>query len=216
MTMRVLRQKRLACGLAFVVLSLLPTSVEAQFRPPINPLNPLFPPAFPPVLPLPVPVNPNSINGGGGGVTRATSSLANPIDFYQWGQVTGVGPIRGTVRIYNQFGLVEQNQQNQGGLGGFGGLLGGLGGLNNNNQLPGQGATQGDDPPQGVLLHVNYANMFLPNQQQINGGQNQGGFGGFGRGFGGGFGGVPGFGGGYGGIPGGFGKGGFGNGASGI
>jgi hypothetical protein len=130
--------------------------------------------------------------------------LANPINFYQWGQVTGVGPIRGTVRIYNQFGLMEQQNQNQGGGGLYGGLLGGLGGLGNQNQLPGQGATNGDDPPQGVLLHVNYANMFLPNQQQVTG-QNRGGFGGFG----GGFGGAPGFG--YGG-----GKGYFGNGANGL
>jgi hypothetical protein len=195
-----------ACVFALGLLSLLPTRAEAQVNPfnPLTPFNPFFPP---PIIPLPVPVNPNSINGGGGGVTRATSSLANPINFYQWGQVTGVGPIRGTVRIYNQFGLVEQNQQNQGGLGGLGGLYGGLlGGNNNNNQLPGQGATQGDDPPQGVLLHVNYANMFLPNQQQINGGGNaglRGGFGGFGGGFGG-------FGGG------GFGKGYFGNGANGL
>jgi hypothetical protein len=151
-----------------------------------------------------VPVNPNSINGGGGGVSRATSSLANPINFYQWGQVTGVGPIRGTVRIYNQFGLIEQQNQNQGGGGGlYGGLLGGLGGLGNQNQLPGQGATNGDDPPQGVLLHVNYANMFLPNQQQVTG-QNRSTFGGFGGGFG-----APGFG--YGG-----GKGYFGNGANGL
>jgi hypothetical protein len=203
-------QKRLGCGLAFVVLSLLPASAEAQFGNPFNPFNP-FPQQ--PIVPFPVPVNPNAIGNQGGGVQRATSSLANPINFYQWGQVTGVGPIRGTVRIYNQFGLVEQQNQNQGGAGGFGGLLGGLGGLGgNNNQLPGQGATQGDDPPQGVLLHVNYANMFLPNQQQVTG-QNQGGFGGFGRGFGG-VGGVPGFGGGFGGP--GFGKGGFGNGATGI
>jgi hypothetical protein len=85
----------------------------------------------------------------------------------------------------------------------------GLGG--NNNQLPGQGNTDADDGPQGVLLHVNYANMFLPNQQQINGAGGIGGFGRFG-GFGGGFG----FGGFGGGFPGGFGKGAFGNGDSGL
>jgi hypothetical protein len=192
-------------ALAMAMLSLLPGKASAQFNP-FNPLNPFNP--FNPVVPFPVPVNPNAIGNQGGGVTRATSSLANPINFYQYGQITGVGPIRGTVRIYNQFGLVEQQNQNQGG---FGGLFGGLGGIGgNNNQLPGQGATDGDDPPQGVLLHVNYANMFLPNQQQVTG-QNRGGFGGFGGGFGG-FGGVPGFG--FGGP--GFGKGAFGNGATGI
>jgi len=158
----------------------------------------------------------NAAPPAGGGVTRATSSLANPINFYQYGQVTGVGPITGTVRIYNQFGLVGQQDQNQNQFGGGG----------NQNQLPGQGATQGDDPPQGVLLHVNYANMFLPNQQQINGGGNQ--FGGGGRGpYGGYGGGYPGYGGGYGpggfgggfgpGFGGGFGKGGaFGNGGNGL
>lgn len=150
-----------------------------------------------------------------GGVTRATSSLANPINFYQYGQQTGIGPIRGTVRIYNQFGTTGQQQQDP--------LSQALGG-GNNQQLPGQGATQGDDPPQGVLLHVNYANMFLPNQQQMNQGGNQnqfgrggGGFGPFGQGgFGpGGFGGNGGFGpGGFG--MGGFGKGGFGNGGNGL
>jgi hypothetical protein len=199
--------RSICCIVAVAALSLLPTRAEAQFRNPFNPINPF--PFLPPVVPLPVPVNPNAIGNQGGGVARATSSLANPINFYQWGQVTSVGPISGTVRIYNQFGLVEQQMQNQGGLGGFGGAFGGLGGLGNQNQLPGQGATQGDDPPQGVLLHVNYANMFLPNQQQVTG-QNRGGFGG-------GFGFPGGFGGGFpGGFPGGFGKGAFGNGGAGI
>jgi hypothetical protein len=194
--------------LAVAMLSLLPGKATAQFNT-FNPFNP-----FPPVVPFPVPVNPNAIGNQGGGVTRATSSLANPINFYQYGQITGVGPTTGTVRIYNQFGLLGMNNNQNG----FSALFGGFGGLNNNNLLPGQGATQGGDPPPGVLLSVNYANMFLPNQQQINGGGGFGGFGGFpGFGFGGfpgagfGFGGFPGFGFGY---P--FGKSAFGNGAAGL
>lgn len=192
-----------ACAFAVTVLGLLPRRAEAQV---INPLrNPFYNPLlFPPIIPIPVPVNPNAIGNNGGGVTRATSSLANPINFYQYGQVTGVGPIRGSVRIYNQFGLLAQDQ-NQAGLGGLNSLFGGLG--NNNQQLPGQGNTQGDDSPQGVLLHVNYAQMFLPNQQQLNAG-NGGGIGGLRGGFGGFAGGL-----GYGG---GFGKGYFGNGANGL
>jgi hypothetical protein len=142
-------------ALAVAMLSLLPGKANAQFNP-FNPLNPFNP--FNPVVPFPVPVNPNAIGNQGGGVTRATSSLANPINFYQYGQITGVGPITGTVRIYNQFGLLGMNN-NQNGLNG---LFGGLGGLNNNNQLPGQGATQGDDPPQGVLLHVNTPTCSCP------------------------------------------------------
>jgi hypothetical protein len=149
-----------------------------------------------------------------GGVVRATSSLANPMNFYQYGQTTGIGPIHGTVRIYNQFGQQGQQQDP---------LSQALGG-SNNQQLPGQGATQGDDPPQGVLLHVNYASMFLPNQQQVNGGGNQFGRGGGGAGpygLGGGYGGFGGpygggFGGGFGPGMGGFGKGGFGNGGNGL
>jgi hypothetical protein len=185
------------------IVSLLPTRVQAQV---INPLrnpfvNPFFNPFPYPIVPIPVPVNPNSFGNSGGGVTRATSSLANPINFYQYGQATGVGPIRGTVRIYNQFGLVGEDQ-NQNGLNGLNNLFG-FG--NNNQQLPGQGNTQGDDSPQGVLLHVNYAQMFLPNQQQVGGGGVAGLRGGFGA-FGGSFG--------YGG--GGFGKGYFGNGGSGL
>jgi hypothetical protein len=112
-------------------------------------------------------------SNGGGGLRRATSQLANPMNFWQYGQVTGIGPIRGTVRIYNQFGTLA--------LAGLQGMNAGING--GGQQLPGQGATaDGDDPPQGVLLHVNYAQMFLPNQQQL---QNQqyprpfGGFGGF-------------------------------------
>jgi hypothetical protein len=136
----------------------------------------------------------------GGGLKRATSNLPNPMNFWQYGQITGVAPTRGTVRIYNQFGTLA-----------MAGLQGQNAGINGGgNQLPGQGTTaDGDDPPQGVLLHVNYANMFLPNQQQLqNQGQQRPGFGGFGGGFGGypgGFGGYPGAYGGFGGgIPGGF------------
>ena len=188
--------------LAFVgaVLSFLPTRAEAQIYNPFR--NPFYNPFPYPIVPVPVPVNPNSFNNNGGGVSRATSSLANPINFYQYGQVTGVGPIRGTVRIYNQFGLLGEDQ-NQNGQGAFNNLFG-FG--NNNNQLPGQGNTQGDDSPQGVLLHVNYAQMFLPNQQQVTGqgfggvAGLRGGFGGFGYGYGGG----------------GVGKGYFGNGGNGL
>jgi hypothetical protein len=168
-----------------------------------------------------LPANAGTAPPGGGGVSRATSSLGNPIQFYQYGQITGVGPIHGTVAIYNQFGQEGMAQNPFAGLGGLGGQQGGgMGGGG------GGGATQGDDGPQGVLLHVNYANMFLPNQQQINnGGGNTpgGGYGALGRGYPGGFGfGYPGFGGfggfpGFGGVPpGGFGKGAFGNGASGL
>ncbi|MBL8795920.1 MAG: hypothetical protein JNM56_18605, partial [Planctomycetia bacterium] len=153
--------------------------------------------------------------GGGGqqqpqGIQRATGILSNPVNFKQYAQITGVGPIVGTVRIYNQFGLLAMQSQQGGGFGGglvgggFGGFGGGGfgGGGGGQNQLPGMGVTgQGDDPPQGVLLHVNYANMFLPNQQQINQGGgngfgggnnvNLGGLGGIGgKGFGGGFGGF--------------------------
>src|SRR5262249_35654644 len=50
--------------------------------------------------------------------------------------------------------------------------------------LPGAGATyNGDDPPQGVLLHVNYAALFFPDQQkvnQLNNAANGGSFGAFG------------------------------------
>src|SRR5262245_15548224 len=142
----------------------------------------------------------------GGGLKRATSQLPNPMNFWQYGQITGVSPTRGTVRIYNQFGtlaMAGMQGQNQGINGG-------------GNQLPGQGTTaDGDDPPQGVLLHVNYANLFLPNQQQLqNQSQQRPGFGGFGGGYGGypgGFGGYPGgFGGGFGGM------GGFQNGGNGL
>jgi hypothetical protein len=149
--------------------------------------------------------------GGGGnqaqGIMRATSKLPNPLNFWQYGQTTGVGVIHGTVRIYNEFGTLAQGgSQTQGGIGGGGSSTG---------QLPGQGATQGDDPPQGVLLHVNYAAMYLPTQQQINAqsqnrNQPYGGFGGYGGGYPGGFGGYGGFG------PGGGGKGVFGNGGNGL
>ena len=143
----------------------------------------------------------------GGGLKRATSNLPNPMNFWQYGQISGVSPNRGTVRIYNQFGTLA-----------MAGLQGQDQGINGGgNQLPGQGTTaDGDDPPQGVLLHVNYANMFLPNQQRLQNGGQQG-FGGFGgRGIGGypgGFGGYPG---GYGGFGGFGGPGGFQNGGNGL
>jgi hypothetical protein len=176
-------------ALVLAVFWLLPNRADAYYMPPSQ--NPF--------------ANGGSGLGGGGnqaqGITRATSNLPNPLNFWQYGQVTGVGPIRGTVRIYNEFGtLVQGGSLTQGGLGGGRG------------SLPGQGATQGDDPPQGVLLSVNYAAMFLPTQQQIN---NQG-QGGFGNPYGG-FGGFPAIGG----YPGGFGnygggKGAFGNGGNGL
>jgi hypothetical protein len=149
--------------------------------------------------------------GGGGnqavGIQRATSKLPNPLNFWQYGQTTSVGVIHGTVRIYNEFGTLAQ-----------GGSLtqgGGMGGGGTTGQLPGQGATQGDDPSAGVLLHVNYAAMYLPTQQQINAqAQNRnayGGFGGFSGGYGGGYPAV------YGGFGGGVaGKGVFGNGGNGL
>jgi hypothetical protein len=210
---RVMRVGRSGCALLLAagLMSLFPGQAHAQFGRPnpfLNPfLNPFINPLFDQFGNQVFPMGNGIGNGGPQGVTRATSSLANPINFYQHGQITGVGPIRGTVRIYNQFGLagMDQSQNDPFGLG--------LGG--NNNQLPGQGNTDGDDGPQGVLLHVNYANMFLPNQQQINGNGVGGGFGrpfgGFGGGFG--FGGLGGFGGGF---PGGFGKGAFGNGSRGL
>jgi len=162
-------------------------------------------------------------NFGGGGqqqqqqvpqMQRATTTLSNPVNYWQYSSVTGVKPTIGTVRIYNQFGtLAGQNgqaNQQQGGFGGGFGGLGGFGGGGMGNQLPGVGTSSGgDDPPQGVLLHVNYANLFFPNQTQLNQ-PNTGG--------GGGFGGIGGLGGGFGlgGYGGGFGKGGFGNGGSGL
>src|SRR5262249_10102689 len=167
---RTVTANALACALAIGLLSLAPSKAQAQY----NNIGygqlgvyggQLGYVGYPPIAP-PIAIIPPNQNQNAGGVTRATSSLANPLNFYQYGQVTGVGPIRGTVRIYNQFGLLGQDQ-NSGGLGGS--LVLGANNLNN-QQLPGQGNTQGDDPPQGVLLHVNYAQMFLPNQQQINGG----------------------------------------------
>jgi hypothetical protein len=153
---------------------------------------------YPYPTPFPPPnnnMNNNNQANGGGGLMRATSQLANPMNFWQYGQVTGVAPIRGTVRIYNQFGTLA--------MAGLQGMNAGING--GGNQLPGQGTTaDGDDPPQGVLLHVNYANMFLPNQQQLQNQQRS--FGGFG-GFGGFPGGYPGA---FGGYPGGYGFGGFG------
>jgi hypothetical protein len=128
----------------------------------------------------------SNLGGGAGGqspyLQRAQNQIPNPVNFWQYSQVTGVKPTFGTVTIYNQFGQqgMTQNPFQQAGIGGGG--LGGIGG--------GQGGigmtVGGDDPPQGVLLHVNYANMFLPNQQQINQ-QNalNPGFGGIGGGLGG-------------------------------
>jgi hypothetical protein len=174
---------------------------EAYYQPPGGGVNPFQNPGGGPGVGAP---------GGGGnqaqGITRATSKLPNPLNFWQYGQTTGVGVIHGTVRIYNEFGTLAQGgSQTQGGIGGGG----------STGQLPGQGATQGDDPPQGVLLHVNYAAMYLPTQQQINAqsqNRNQQPYGGFG-----GYPGVGGFGG-YGGgfAPGIGGKGVFGNGGNGL
>ncbi len=112
---------------------------------------------------------------------RAQNSIPNPVNFWQYSQVTGVKPTFGTVTIYNTFGQqgMAQNPFQQAGIAPAGGAAGGgQGGI---GQTVG-----GDDPPQGVLLHVNYANMFLPNQQKINN-QNalQPGFGGLGGGLGG-------------------------------
>src|SRR5262249_1903999 len=146
------------------------------------------------------------------GINRMTNSLANPLNFIQYGQTTGVGPIRATVRIYNVFGTYALEGAGGNATTGGGNFLGsntGAGGFG--TQIPGSGATNGDDGPQGVLLHVNFAQMFFPNQQAINQSNNaQTGFQG-----GGGFGGFPGGGFGYG-FPGGYGKGGFGNGGSGL
>jgi hypothetical protein len=113
--------------------------------------------------------------GGGGGqpqvqIQRAINPLSNPINYWQYGQVTGVKPTFGTVRIHNEFGTFAQMQQGGLGQGGIGGVGGGLGGGGGQGQ--GSGPTPGDDPPQGVMLHVNYAQLFFPNQQQMNG-QNQ-------------------------------------------
>jgi hypothetical protein len=152
---------------------------------------------------------------GGGGmqtpqIQRSTNFLPNPVNYWQYTQVTAVKPIIGTVRIYNTFGTL--GVPGGGGLGqgftagtqfGGGGGFGGQTGAGGN--IPGIGTSSGgDDPPQGVLLHVQYANMFFPNQQQINAQsfqppQGGGGFPGFGGGF-------PGFGG----------KGYFGSGRSGL
>src|SRR5262249_7213355 len=101
------------------------------------------------------------------------------------------------VRIYNVFGTyMFEGGGSSGGVGDGaqgGNFLGsntGAGGFG--TQIPGSGASNGDDAPAGVLLHVNYAHMFFPNQQQINQsnniGINGGGFqgfppGGFGYGF---------------------------------
>src|SRR5262249_2225536 len=67
-----------------------------------------YPYPYPGPSSYPYPSPSPSPSSSAGGIVRATSSLANPLNFYQWAQITGVGPIRGTVRIYNQFGLVEQ------------------------------------------------------------------------------------------------------------
>jgi hypothetical protein len=143
------------------------------------------------------------INGGQNQspyLQRSQNQIPNPVNFWQYSQVTGVKPTFGTVTIYNQFGQqgMQQNQFQQ-----LNQAFGG-GGAGTNSQGQTQG---GDDPPQGVLLHVNYANMFFPNQQRINN-QNaqQPGFGGFGGGGLGGLGGGLGaLGGGLGGLGGGLG-----------
>jgi hypothetical protein len=161
------------------------------------------------------------LGSGNKGLTRASGMIMNPVNFSQYAQVTGVKPITGTVTIYNQFGqLAMMGSPFMGGGVGFGGGLGfggafgggvpgGLGGFGGGGNT---GSTSGgDDPPQGVLLHVNYANMFLPNMQQLQQ-ANQPGFGGFGGlggfgnpfGFGGGFG-TPWGGGKFGGFNGGYG-----------
>ena len=161
----------------------------------------------------------NKLGGGGNQqqqtpqIQRATNTLSNPVNFWQYSQVTGVKPTVGTVRIYNQFGTLA-NQNGGGGGGGFGGFGGFGGGGFGGGNLPRVGTSSGgDDPPQGVLLSVNYANLFFPNQTQLNQ-TNQGGGGGFG---GGGFG-LGGLGGGfgYGGYNPGFGKGGFGSSGNGL
>ncbi len=143
-------------------------------------------------------LNLGGIGGGAGGqspyLQRAQNNIPNPVNFWQYSQVTGVKPTFGTVTIYNQFGQqgMAQNPFQQAGIGGIGGV-GGAGGAGG---VGGQGKSNGgDDPPQGVLLHVNYANMFFPNQQQINN-QNalQPGLGGIGGGGLGGLGGIGGIG----------------------
>jgi hypothetical protein len=85
------------------------------------------------------------------GTQRSTSTLANPMNFYQYGQITGTGPSNGTVGIYNQFGLLGMQ-------------------YNPYSSVTGGVTSGGGNPPPGVLLSVNYAQMFLPNQQTINNG----------------------------------------------
>jgi hypothetical protein len=70
------------------------------------------------------------------------------VNYFQYSSVTGNGPTRGTVSVYNQFGL--------------------MGMLSNPMLSNALGTTQGDPPPPGVNLSVNYAQMSLPNQQMIN------------------------------------------------
>jgi hypothetical protein len=86
------------------------------------------------------------------GTQRATSALANPMNFWQYGQITGTGPTRGTVQTYNVFGLL--GMQNNPYLG---------------STLSSNSNQNNDSPPPGVNLSVNYAQMFLPNQAQVNG-----------------------------------------------
>lgn len=81
------------------------------------------------------------------GLGRSQNTLANPVNFFQYSQVTGTGPSMGTVATYNQFGLAGMA---------YGGAL---------NGSPG---TQGAAAPPGVLLSVNNAQMMYPNQMQIN------------------------------------------------
>jgi hypothetical protein len=83
------------------------------------------------------------------GIQRSTTTLANPLNFWQYGQVTGVGPTTGTVGIANTFGILGMQSYAMG--------------LNNNPT-----GTQGDSAPPGVGLSVNYAQQFFPNQTLIN------------------------------------------------
>lgn len=94
--------------------------------------------------------NLNNVSGPAtAGLGRAQNSLPNPVNYWQYSQITGTGPSIGTVATYNQFGLAGMA---------FGGALNGQTGM----------ATQGSPPPPGVNLSVNNAQMMYPNQMQIN------------------------------------------------
>jgi hypothetical protein len=81
------------------------------------------------------------------GIQRTINPLANPVNYWQYSQMTGSGPSVGTVSIYNQFGLLGMNNPQAGGT---------------------TASTPGSPPPPGVMMSVNYAQMFFPNQQAIN------------------------------------------------